>query len=79
MEFFREIGLVTRAYNNGLVYPYSESAADVAALLTDRAALLGVEFACGEELMSVKYLPASLATDAAPGSDNLFVLEFYVK
>ena len=30
MEFFREIGLVTRSYENGLVYPYSESAADVA-------------------------------------------------
>ncbi|MBQ6623788.1 MAG: NAD(P)/FAD-dependent oxidoreductase, partial [Mogibacterium sp.] len=24
MEFFTRIGLVTRAYDNGLVYPYSE-------------------------------------------------------
>ena len=38
MEFFREIGLVTRTYENGLVYPYSESAADVVTLLTERAA-----------------------------------------
>ena len=79
MEFFREIGLVTRSYENGLVYPYSESAADVAALLAERAASLGVRFACGEELMSVKYLPASLVSDAAPGSRNVFILESVIK
>ena len=79
MGFFREIGLVTKAYGNGLVYPYSESAADVATLLTERAASLGVSFACGEELMSVKYLPASLASDAAPGSENIFMLESVIK
>ena len=79
MEFFREIGLVTRTYENGLVYPYSESAADVAALLTERAASLGVEFACGEEIMSVRYVPASLVSDAAPGSSNVFRLESVIK
>ena len=79
MEFFGEIGLVTRAYDNGLVYPYSESAADVAVLLTERAASLGVVFACGEELMSVKYMPASLVSDAAPGSTNIFKLESVIK
>ena len=42
MKFFSRIGLVTRAYDNGLVYPYSESAADVADLLTARAGELGV-------------------------------------
>ena len=79
MEFFREIGLVTRSYDNGLVYPYSESAADVAALLAERAASLGVNFACGEELMAVKHLPASLVSDAAPGSKNVFMLESVIK
>ncbi len=79
MEFFREIGLVTRSYDNGLVYPYSESAADVAALLTDRAASLGVNFACGEELMSVRYMPAAVVSDAAPGSRNVFMLESVIK
>ena len=54
MRFFREIGLVTRTYENGLVYPYSESAADVAELLAERAALLGVKTACGEEETSVQ-------------------------
>ena len=57
MEFFRETGLVTRTYENGLVYPYSESAADVAELLIERAVSLGVKFACGEEVISVKAGP----------------------
>ena len=43
MEFFRKIGIVTRTHENGLVYPYSESAADVVELLIDRASELGVE------------------------------------
>ena len=54
MSFFREIGLVTRTCGNGLVYPYSESAADVAELLTERAVSLGVKIACGEEVTSVE-------------------------
>ena len=54
MRFFREIGLVTRTYENGLVYPYSESAADVAELLIERAASLGVKTACGEEVTSMQ-------------------------
>ena len=79
MEFFREIGLVTKAYENGLVYPYSESASDVATLLTERAASLGVHFAFGEELMSVKHLPASLVSDAESGSRNVFIMESVIK
>lgn len=79
MEFFREIGLVTRSYGNGLVYPYSESAADVVTLLTERAASLGVNFACGEEVMSVKYMPAALSSESAPGSKNVFMLESVIK
>ena len=79
MEFFREIGLVTRTYGNGLVYPYSESAADVATLLTERAASLGVRFTCGEELMSVRYMPSSLVARPLPGSGNVFQLESVFK
>jgi len=79
MEFFREIGLVTRTYGNGFVYPYSESASDVVTLLMERAASLGVRFACGEELMSIKYVPASLASDPLPGSSNVFRLESVFK
>ena len=72
MEFFTETGLVTRCYENGLVYPYSESASDVVRLLTDRAESLGVEFACGEELMSVRYMPV-------PAAGNIFQLESVIK
>ena len=78
-EFFREIGLVTRTYENGLVYPYSESAADVATLLIERAASLGVRFACGEELMSVRYVPATLVSEPLRGSTNVFQLETVFK
>lgn len=53
IRFFTEIGLVTRSYDNGLVYPYSESASDVAELMTARAKELGTKFACGEEVVSV--------------------------
>ncbi len=79
MEFFREIGLVTRSYENGLVYPYSESAADVATLLTERAASLGVKLECGEEVMSVKHIPASLVSEPLPGSSNVFRIESVIK
>lgn len=81
MEFFTETGLVTRCYENGLVYPYSESASDVVNLLTARAESLGVEFACGEELMSVRYMPAAAGTDtgATKSSGNIFQLESVIK
>ena len=52
MEFFTRIGLVTRTYDNGLVYPYSESAADVAALLVSRAEDLGVRIITDAEAES---------------------------
>lgn len=43
MEFFRKIGIVTKTTEGGLVYPYSESAADVVELLNDRVSALGIE------------------------------------
>lgn len=54
MKFFTSIGLMTRTYENGLIYPYSESAADVAVLLTRRAEELGVKIITGAEVTSVK-------------------------
>ena len=68
MEFFTEIGLATRKYDNGLVYPYSESAADVAELLTARAKSLGVDFRCEEEVLSVSRIEAKKEpTEKQPG------------
>lgn len=43
MEFFRKIGIVTKITEGGLVYPYSESAADVVELLNERVSALGIE------------------------------------
>ena len=54
LKFFGKIGLVTRAYDNGLVYPYSESAADVAELLISRAEELGAEIITGAEVTGIE-------------------------
>ena len=54
MKFFTSIGLVTRTYDNGLVYPYSESAADVAELLISRAEELGVSIITDAEVTSAR-------------------------
>lgn len=43
MKFFMKIGLMTRSCDGDLVYPYSESAADVVDLLTDRVHELGID------------------------------------
>lgn len=42
-SFFRYIGIVTRTYENGLVYPYSESALDVVDLLNERVKSFGID------------------------------------
>lgn len=41
--FLERLGLALRVYDNGLVYPYSESAADVAELFADRMEECGVQ------------------------------------
>lgn len=53
MAFFRRLGIVTRAYDNGFVYPYSESAADVVELLNDRMKELGITVITDAEVKSV--------------------------
>ncbi len=41
--FFRKWGIATRTYPGGLIYPYSESAADVTELLIRQVMALGIE------------------------------------
>ncbi len=53
MAFFDEIGIVTRTYENGLIYPYSESASDVASLLDMKVRELGVDIITESEVTSV--------------------------
>ncbi len=62
MEFFTRIGLVTRTYDNGLVYPYSESAADAADLLVSRAGELGVRIITDAEAETVSSAAAVFET-----------------
>ncbi|MBQ3291592.1 MAG: aminoacetone oxidase family FAD-binding enzyme [Mogibacterium sp.] len=54
LKFFRRTGIMTRTYENGLVYPYSESAADVAELLIARAEELGASIITGAEVTAVE-------------------------
>ena len=69
-EFFGRIGLVTREYPNGLVYPYSESAADVADLLTSRAHRSGAGIITGAEVTRV------LRLDDTEGIPGRFRIDF---
>lgn len=53
-SFFGRIGLMTRIRSEGLVYPYSESAADVTELLVNRLRETGVHIVTDSEVISVK-------------------------
>lgn len=47
MKWLLRIGVMTRSCDSDLVYPYSESAADVVELLTDRVNELGIDVLLG--------------------------------
>lgn len=53
-EFLDSLGIVLRVYENGLVYPYSESAKDVVSLLEARLVDAGVKVMCGYEVRSIR-------------------------
>ena len=57
IAFFDRLGIVTRSYDNGLVYPYSESAADVAELLAARASELGARLISDAEVTDIRSCP----------------------
>lgn len=52
-KFFDSIGIITRIYDNGLVYPYSESASDVSTILSGVLVDLGVDVICNAEVTEV--------------------------
>lgn len=56
MKFFDSIGIITREFENGLVYPYSESAVDVTDILTDSLYSLGAQAVCNAEVTEVTRL-----------------------
>ena len=74
MKFFTRIGLVTRAYDNGLVYPYSESASDAADLLAARAGELGVRVITDAEVTGIR-----MASSDKRASVHRFETDYTVK
>ena len=70
MKFFSRIGLVTKVYGNGLVYPHSESAADVAELLISRAEELGVRIIAEAEVTHIARSGSDMNQNGKGTADN---------
>ena len=70
MAFFRKIGLVTRTYDNGLVYPYSESAADVVELLESLIRNLGIDVITEASVNKI------YSNESIIGEDSGFLINF---
>lgn len=54
LDFFRELGVLTRTDAQGRIYPYTEEARAVREALAQRAASLGVEAETSSEVISVE-------------------------
>lgn len=54
MQFFHKLGLMTKTLENGFVYPYSESAADVVELLASKLYELDVEVVVNAALTELR-------------------------
>jgi len=54
LDFFRELGVLTRTDSQGRIYPYTEEARAVRDALAQRAASLGVEAETSAEVVSVE-------------------------
>lgn len=69
LRFFKKTGIATRTYPNGLVYPYSESAQDVADLLAAEVRGAGFKVLTDAEVTGVKVLSGT------EGINRLFVTD----
>ncbi len=65
LDFLKRNGLAVRIYDNGLVYPYSESAADVVSLFERRLSEEGVEVRCNSNVEAVERLENGFAVTVA--------------
>lgn len=72
MKFFMKIGLMTRSCDGDLVYPYSESAADVVDLLTARLDELGVDLMLSTMVSEIEPMPEKNNNSAAY-TDNVLM------
>lgn len=89
VKFFTRIGIVTRTYENGLVYPYSESAADVVTLLCDWIDKLGITVKFNSVVKTVKKINNSNENiniafskdvkDLKENLNNFFIIQYEQK
>lgn len=68
-EFLGQLGIALRVYDNGLVYPYSESAKDVVSLLESRLHDAGVKVLTGYEVRSVECRESNKDPGAEAGTE----------
>lgn len=66
-EFLARSGVAFRVYGNGLVYPYSESAADVTDQLEAELKARGIKIRTGCEVKTAEALGGACSTDGAAG------------
>lgn len=64
-EFLARSGVAFRVYGNGLVYPYSESAADVTDQLEAELKARGIKIRTGYEVKTTEALGGACSTDGA--------------
>ena len=64
-EFLARSGVAFRVYGNGLVYPYSESAADVTDQLEAELKARGIKVRTGYEVKTAEALGGACSTDGA--------------
>lgn len=65
-EYFTDHGLKTKIENNGCVFPVTDRATDVAAVLIDHAKSLSVKFLYGKEVQTIQKQNTGFITTAGP-------------
>ena len=79
MKFLMKIGVVTRSCDSNLVYPYSESAADVVELLTARVKELGVDIITDTTVTKVEFEETCGHSCSTTGCDKAITYYAYLK
>lgn len=78
-EFLARSGVAFRVYGNGLVYPYSESAADVTDQLEAELKARGIKVRTGYEVKTAEALGGACSTDGAADGAAGFIVNGKLK
>lgn len=78
-EFLARSGVAFRVYGNGLVYPYSESAADVTDQLEAELKARGIKIRTGYEVKTTEALGGACSTDGAADGAAGFIVNGKLK